>query len=384
MRFLSANRVFDGRQFLPEGTVLVLNKNNSFVEFLSPDSMQGSDIERHEGILCPGFVNAHCHLELSHLKGKLRKLSGLPAFAREVISSRGLAIEETKEHMLAADKEMFGNGVVAVGDISNLTDSAEIKVQSPIHYHTFVEVLGLHPDRAETSFANGLKLLNQFKTLGLSASLAPHAPYSCSPALIEKIAVYDQLHASPMSIHNQESEEEMRFFMNGEGGFKDLYDFLQMNISWFKPPATSSLHNYARLLKGSNSILVHNTFTQKGDIDLVADNKTTYWCFCPQANLFIEGCLPHYPLFKNLKNNICIGTDSLASNECLDLVREVNTISNHSNEFSLQNILAMLTHNGAAALGLQNHYGSFIAGKNSGINLITQLNNKIKFIKKIC
>ncbi|MCC6371848.1 MAG: amidohydrolase family protein [Bacteroidia bacterium] len=383
MHFIAADTIFNGKSFLPGQQVVVLNNDFTFNSIADESLVEASAIQRFEGILCPGFVNAHCHLELSHLKNKIPKHTGLPNFALEIINNRNNASEsDLLEGMAIADHEMFENGIVAVGDISNVGLSIETKKRSKIFYHTFVELIGLAPERSELIFKNGLELFHQFKNSGLSASLAPHAPYSSSKALIEKIAVFNSEHEVSFSIHNQESEDETRFFMGQKNGFEKLYEFLNLDISWFKAPGSSSLQNYGHLLKNKPSVLVHNTFTQKQDIDFVND-KQIYWCFCPEANLYIENNLPDYSLFGNYKTKLCVGTDSSASNSQLNLVEEINVILNATSTFSQEELLAMLTFNGAKALGIDASYGQFVPGKNSGLNLVQFKNNQLHFIKKL-
>lgn len=383
MHFIAGDTIFNGKSFLPGQQVVVLNNDFTFNSIADESLVEASAIQRFEGILCPGFVNAHCHLELSHLKNKIPKHTGLPNFALEIIKNRNNASEsDLLEGMAIADHEMFENGIVAVGDISNVGLSIETKKSSKIFYHTFVELIGLAPERSALIFKNGLELFHQFKNSGLSASLAPHAPYSSSKALIEKIVVFNSEHEVSFSIHNQESEDETRFFMGQKNGFEKLYEFLNLDISWFKAPGSSSLQNYGHLLKNKPSVLVHNTFTQKQDIDFVSD-KQIYWCFCPEANLYIENRLPDYSLFSNYKTQLCVGTDSLASNSQLNLVEEINVILNATSIFSQEELLAMLTLNGAKALGIEASYGQFVAGKNSGLNLVQFKNKQLHFIKKL-
>lgn len=382
MRFLKANRLFNGEIFLPETFVMALDEKNCFTEFLEERVLKNQDIEQYEGIICPGFINAHCHLELSHLLNVIPQQTGLPDFGKSVITSRqNFSDDFIRDCMQAADSFMVENGIVAVGDISNSHLSFNIKSGSNIYYHTFIEVLGLNPIRTQEVFEKGFELYEELKSHGLAGSLAPHAPYSTSNKLIEMIAKFNGDKNISGSIHNQESEEELKFFMGGQSKFHDLYDFLKMDISWFDAPKTSSLKNYIQLLHHCPWLLVHNTFTNADDI-LTTKSKNIFWCFCPSANLYIENKLPNYSLFNDSLNQICIGTDSLASNSNLDLVKEFNLLLKNS-AWTLESVLQAATLNGAKALGIDKNFGKFIAGKNSGLNLINYHHNKIEFLKKL-
>ena len=216
MRFIQGEKIFSGKNYITGNKIIVLNEKNNFVEFTSDTEIEKSKIEIHNGILCPGFVNAHCHLELSHLFKKIKPAQGLPAFAFEVVSQRNSFNDEEKiEAMFNADLQMQKNGIVAVGDISNDKSTIEIKRISKIHYHTFVELIGLKPENAQEIFSRGISLQREFLSNSLSSSLAAHAPYSVSPQLMKLIFEQNNKNENSSCIHNQESLEEEKF-LSGE------------------------------------------------------------------------------------------------------------------------------------------------------------------------
>lgn len=364
------------------GTILALDDKGKLEAILPAGSVDEQQVIKLSGILTPGFVNAHCHLELSHLKGKIPEKTGLPAFGKQVIIQRNsFTTEEKIAAQKQADEQMWKNGIVAVGDICNNNESFETKTQSSIYYHSFIELIGLNPERTFPAFNTGLEVFKELLTKGLKGSLAPHAPYSTSTNLIEKIAAYNTENNLVSTIHNQESVEENKFFHGIENGFYDLYKFLQLDISWFKAPMTSSLASFAPYLKNQSTILVHNTTTRADDISAVEKNNV-YWCLCPNANLYIEDCLPDFELLLNSRKMICVGTDSLASNHSLDLIAEINHVLSNSS-LSLDNALRALTHNGAKALDIEDKFGELHKGKNAGLNLLSFENNQLTFNKKI-
>jgi cytosine/adenosine deaminase-related metal-dependent hydrolase len=384
VQFLAANKIFNGKQYLPESSVLVIDSQNKLKEIVSATAIEKDKIQFYDGIITPGFVNTHCHLELSHLKNKIQKHTGIPEFGKQIVTQRmsGFTKEQIYESANNADTEMWNNGVVAVGDISNANESFKTKQNSKIVYHTFVEILGLNPSNKDAMFEFGQTILRGLNELGLKGSLAPHAPYSTSSELIGAVAKYDRENNLPFSIHNQETEEETKFFFGKQNEFKNLYDFLKLDISWFKAPDCSSLKSYIEAIKDQKAILVHNTFSDPEDIHLAAE-KNCFFCFCPNANLYIENKLPDYDLFQDHINKLCIGTDSLASNGCLDLISEANIILSHSKIFTLENVLQMLTYNGAKALALNDNFGQLLPGKNTGLNLVELKNDQLNFIKKL-
>jgi len=382
MRFFSADTIFDGKEFMPAGTVLVFDANGACKDVVPPERATHLQAQHFNGTLCPGFVNAHCHLELSHLHGKIPQHTGLPAFAQQVIQQREAGAEAISGAMALADQYMREHGIVAVGDICNTPHSLGVKVNSSIYYHSFVELLALNPARSEAVFESGLALLHAFSHAGLRASLAPHAPYSTSKALIGKIAAHNAQEHLPLSIHNQESTEEEKFFKGVSGGFDALYRFLNIDVSWFRAPGTSSLQHYGPVLTQAGSILVHNTFTHPEDLNAVSGKKI-WWCLCPAANLYIENSLPAFSLFEPHWQNLCLGTDSLASNTTLNLCDEASILLSKTTAFSLKQVLRCITYNGAAALGLENKFGSFVPGTHCGLNLIEAGSNAIRFKQKL-
>lgn len=385
MRFISANRVFSGKEFLANDTVLVLNDKNGIDDIISSENLEKSNIEYFNGIICPGFINTHCHLELSHLKGIIKQHTGIVDFGLSVIKHRNeLPLEFQLEAMIQADKEMREQGIVAVGDISNTSNSIKVKKNSNLYYHTFIELIGLNPERANSVFTDGLTLASKFETLNLSNSLAPHAPYSASLELISQITNACEIQKKPTSIHNQESEAENIFFKYKTGDYLRLYESLNIPIDYFNATSKSSLQSVIENFnKDINTLLVHNTFTIKEDIDVAQKyHSKLFWCLCPHANLYIENTLPNISLLNSNNCSLTIGTDSLASNSKLSIIEEINCILNHQPQIPLEILLKAATYNGAQFLGIENEFGSLKKNKNSGINLIEGKEGKYS-IKKL-
>ena len=383
MRIISANSIFNGINFLSQEMALVIDDFGILKDIVKKTEIQSSEIEHYDGIIAPGFVNAHCHLELSHLFSQIESKTGLIEFLKQVIAKRNnFNKKEQEDAAIEADFKMWESGIVAVGDISNIDTTFKTKANSKIYYHTFIELIGLNPLHSETIFEKGLSLLKELENYNLIGSLAAHAPFSSSKLLINKIANYNGLNNLAFSIHNQESEEETKFFAGRPSGINDLFDYLNIDINWFTPPKTSSLLSYLDVIPNKKSLLVHNTFCKEEDI-IASKHKFINWCFCPGANLFIENTLPNCDLFLNHNQNWCIGTDSLASNQKLDMCFEASILLSKSPSISIESILKALTYNGAKALGIEDKFGKLIIGKNTGLNLIQHSDKQLNFIKKI-
>ena len=339
---------------------------------LPPDS--SVPVEELSGIICPGFVNAHCHMELSHLKDKIQPRRGLVSFIKDVQNLRGATDEEITTAAAQADKDMYENGIVAVGDITNSNATIAIKANSKLYYHSFIETFGFLPERAEGIFNKALELLNQFKPQ--PCSITPHAPYSVSKDLFKLIKNYCETEENLISIHNQECEDENKFYRYKLGDFNNMYEYFGMDISYFKPQARDSLQSILPLLTNKQKILmVHNTFTNLKDIYFIKRfDRKIYWCFCPGANLYIENQLPKVTLFLSQGVNITLGTDSLASNSKLCILNEMRILQQKYPSLSTAMLIQWATINGAMYLGIENEKGTLEPGKKPGLNLISQLN----------
>lgn len=383
MRFITASQIFDGKKFLQKDTAIVVDDKNCFVKTVSSGIVDAGKLEKHDGIITPGFVNAHCHLELSHLYNLISQKAGFVGFAKELMSKRfSFSQEMIGEAMLIAEAQMWDNGIVAVGDISNTADSFSYKDQSEMIYHTFVELIALNPGLAEKVMMGGKEL--QTKIKNHSSSLAPHAPYSVSLELMSEIAKVGKENL-PLTIHNQESKAENEFFETGTGRVLELYAHLNIDISYYKPSGKTSLQTYLpSLASDRNLILVHNTFSNKADIEFARQfSKKLFWCLCPNANLYIENALPDVNLLRAHNCKIVMGTDSLASNHSLSVIDELNVLMREFDLMDKEEVLTWATSNGAEALEMEDRVGRFIKGKNAGLNLIRLENKQFSFERKL-
>ncbi|MBB5624198.1 cytosine/adenosine deaminase-related metal-dependent hydrolase [Pedobacter cryoconitis] len=329
-------------------------------------------IKFYDGVLVPGLVNTHCHLELSHLAGKIPEHTGLPGFVQQVMQQRQASEVEIEEAMELADRQMYVNGIVATGDISNQIYSKGVKLKSGIYYHTFVEAMGFNPGRAGEIIQKAIETRDGF--LPLRATIVPHAPYSVSAELFGEIKKISGSSEESVSIHNQETLDENLFFESKEGHFLKLYEFLGLDIGFFEAKGKTSLQSYLPFLSGeARTLLVHNTFTSEQDVRFAQEqHQRLYWCLCPGANLYIENRLPDVDLLRDAGVTITLGTDSLASNHQLSILAEMKVLQEFK-EVPFEELLQWATLNGADFLGVEAQFGSLEKGKKPGINLMKNL-----------
>jgi len=375
---LKGKDIFDGYRLLGENKVLVLTADGT-VEGLLDKDLAGDDIREIPGILCPGFINTHCHLELSHMMGKVPEKTGLPAFLTAVMEHRTPPSPEVMAQAMAdAEAAMWQTGIAAVGDIANTTATLEIKQQGRLFYHSFIETMGFVDAAAANRFAHSQEVYQQFNAINGAmhhTSIVPHAPYSVSKALFALLAGVQP--NTPVSIHNQECKAENELYQHKTGAFVDFYDHFGIHIDHFTPSGHSSLQTYLPYMQPGKLLLVHNTFTTEQDILFAqAQHPDVYWCLCPQANLYIEQTLPEISRFRQHHCKITLGTDSLASNHQLSIWAEIQTIQQHFPDIPLQELLQWATLNGAQALNIVDTYGSFEKGKKPGVVALHHLHSE--------
>ncbi len=296
--------------------------------------------EFFSGLLTAGWVNAHCHLELSHLRGTISERCGFASFARQLSSVRE-SFDQTQQlrAMAQADLDMSREGVVAVGDIANSPLSMKIKRQSAIHYHTFAEHFGLGRD----SWSHLEELLAEPQ-----CSLTPHSTYSVQDKVFRSIAALEQ--DAPLSIHFMETAGESKLF-EGRGELHEWYaaNGMRCDFLHYGSPAERIIRSVPR---ERSVLLVHNVMVQQRDVEMIMNHFTApvYWVVCPRSNDYISGQRPPVELLRSMGLNICVGTDSLSSNHSLSLLEEIGTMR----EVPLEERLQWVTKGGAAALRVGN------------------------------
>ncbi|MDD2242234.1 MAG: amidohydrolase family protein [Bacteroidales bacterium] len=344
-----------------------------------PENTAAGEVEFYNGVICPGFVNAHCHIELSHLKGAFKEATGMSGFITQIN-----ALRETVEKpgRLAAMKTEFENfynqGIAGCADISNCNESFEFKKNSPVYFRTFIELFGSEPKDAKAVLNSGIALQNEALAMGLDAAVTPHSCYTMSPALLE-MAAQEGLKSGYLSYHSQESQEEEDMIMKGTGALEENYK--GRNLSTPPVTGTTALQYFIdRLLKFSKKpvrgriSLVHNVVISQKAIDYARQKLVEpFFTICPLSNIFIHRALPPLDLMRKNELRICLGTDSLSSNKVLSMVEEIKCLQEHFPEIPLEEILGWACINGATAIGREKELGSITVGKKPGIVLIDKI-----------
>ena len=358
---------------------------NGFVEYDDADGRITAvgtcscDESVSPGALIPGFVNSHCHIELSHLHKKFRKGTGMAGFIDQINELRDWAGRDTKILLTRQwmDK-MWEDGVSAMADISNDDSSFEVKKNHPIYTRTFLEVFGSEPHMCEGVMSEVAQLQILSDEAGIDAAPTPHSCYTMSPSLLSASAAKG-LESGYLSYHSQESQEEEDLLISGSGAMYDNRKRSGMST----PPVTggSSLEYFiGRLAEAGQApydehiLLVHNVCLGQGDIDAAkAVMKNVYWAVCPLSNIFIHNALPPIDLMRANGLDITVGTDSLSSNDDLSMIAEIACLHENFPSVPMGELLTWASLNGARFLSKEDTLGSIVSGKRPGIVLVRGL-----------
>ena len=335
--------------------------------------------------ILPGLVNAHTHLEFSHLQRPLGR-AGMPLadWIRLVIDERGHGGDAPDDAISAGLRESFGYGATTIGDIAagdvaaysshfggtdNPVGQTIDGQDSPSHdaaeVTAFVEVIGFSQARAESAFAAVGGRLAELERIGsVRPGLSPHAPYTVSPDLLSRLVQLACERELPMAMHLAESADELELLRDGTGRLQEL---LVERSMWDADAIPSGSHplDYLRLLAAApRSILIHGNYLDHEEhMFLAAHADRMSLIYCPRTHAYFAH--PPYPLASLLAAgvNVALGTDSRASNPDLDLLGEMRHAAAMHPEIEPHDILRMGTLAGAEALGRADEVGSITPGK---------------------
>ncbi|WP_126969772.1 amidohydrolase family protein [Gynurincola endophyticus] len=370
VRLLQGEAIFDGKNLLPGDFVLVVNENGEISD-LRPAKNEDQNIEKWPGILVPGMVNTHCHLELSHMKGVVPRNTGMVNFLLTIVQQRVAEQADILKAAGDAAQIMFDQGISVVGDICNTGIIQTIARKSPLRFYHFVEVIGFDPSVAENRFNFCRNIADGYSTFSPS-SVVPHAPYSVSPTLYQLIN--QQIDSSVLSIHHAESKAEQDFFRKRESDFDRLHQFIKTDLSQhIVAENASSVRSFLSRFTNKKILLVHNVTISEADLIYIRElekenNLEVYFAICIRANEYIGNGFPDIELlFRYYPDRITIGTDSLASNEDVNLMHELILLKKLYPAITDLQWLKTITIQGAKALNYDQQFGSFETGKKPGI-----------------
>jgi len=318
-RVVAAPWVLPGPELPPVADGAVALQGDRVVEVGSRAALEARHgrARRVDAVLLPALVNAHLHLELGHLAGRVPGGHGLVPWIQALVAARarGGAIEEGMERGAAA---LRAAGVAAVGDVTNGLTSGRPLAREGLVGTLFHEVYGFTEARAEEA----LRLAREVRGRlghpgpGLRVVPSPHAVYSTHPATAAAL-----LAAGPASIHLAEVPEERWFVAEARGPFAELVLRLGVEPGSLRPFARSPVAAVAPSLH-AGSLVVHAVDVDDEDLALLRDSGATV-VLCPRSNRHISGRLPDLPRLVAAGIPLAVGTDSLASSPSLSPLEEL-------------------------------------------------------------
>lgn len=329
---------------------------NGLIEEVGQGHSSGGHVIDHgPGAIMPGFVNAHTHLELCALKGRVLFGNGFRPWVKQLINLRD---SEETENLLAGAKqgikEMIESGTGVVGEISTLGITKDILENSSMEGIWFKEYLGNN---------SIIKTVCDEKKRRFATSFAAHAPHTTAPELLINLKNAAQKNNLQFSIHVAESEDEIRFLSTGKGEWADFLTERGIDFSGWGLPVESSVKYLNRLgLLDKKTIAVHLIHSDKDDLEILLRYNVCV-CLCFRSNHYLHQRLPDLTGMLGAGLKPCLGTDSLACVNSLNMFDEMAFITNAFPLVPPSEILAMATINGANALNVEDRFGTLDPGK---------------------
>ncbi len=345
-----------------DGTIISIEKTEG-------DLTEKHTVEFYNGIIIPGFVNCHCHLELSHLKGTIAEGGGLGPFIEQVRNIRKESAESIIKSASQADNGMFRAGIVLCADVCNTSDTFKLKKESSIMYINMLEVFGINPDRAHRSIDEISAVAKIASDMKLRFYIIPHSSYSMSLSLLRLLKEITSRN-KVTSIHFMETPAEKSFLEDHSGMLMSSYKSSGLLPSKLETVNSHSDAILNELTLSGNLILVHNTFADRETVRTVKRRENIFWCLCPNSNYYIEKAIPPVTMLLEEDCELVIGTDSLASNTRLDILSELITLQLNYPSLGIEDLVAWATINGARALGEEKYFGTIEPGKKPGLLLL--------------
>ncbi|MGM0419283.1 MAG: amidohydrolase family protein [Thermodesulfobacteriota bacterium] len=345
MHYHRAGIILD-KDFKPVYNAALAVENGIISDFIkNPSDLSKKNTTDHgPGILIPGLINAHTHLDLSFLKNRLDYSLGFASWVKQLIKIRENTSETEKIQKAKTEiDDLFKSGTAAVGDISSLESLKSIFINSPVSGFIFYEEIG--------QTEKFLKNQKEDKV-----SYAAHAPHTTSPELIKKIKKFTDYYNLPFSVHCCESDEEKDFLKGNNKNWEEFLNSRNIDFSSWPLPSDSGV-KYLDKLKviNKNTLLVHLLNSDKNDFEIVKKRGASV-CACPRSNKNLHAKLPDIEKMLEYKINLCLGTDSLASCESLDVFDEMKFVYNNYKSILPKNILKMTTINPAKVFNSETFY----------------------------
>jgi cytosine/adenosine deaminase-related metal-dependent hydrolase len=312
-------------------------------------------------VILPGFVNAHTHLELSWMRGLVGRADSMPEWVGQLLALRLSAGADPPGPIRDAIVEMRATGTTLVGDITNTYAARDALAESQLSAVVFRELIGFNTDGAQLVREAQAQITTLKPFASIRDTIVPHAPYSVSRGLFEAIA--ETVQDGPISVHLGESPEELEFLRSGTGAWRALLEGLHAWRADWIPPACDPVEFVRRAgMLHERLLAVHCVQLTADELLRLADAGATI-VTCPRSNVWTGVGSPPVQKFFDSGARVAIGTDSLASNEDLNLFHELAAVRRLAPQVPASRLLRGATLDGANALGFGSELGSIEPGK---------------------
>ncbi|CUS99893.1 amidohydrolase family protein [Candidatus Chrysopegis kryptomonas] len=389
-------RIFYAKYILPvtseiieDGAVVI--EGNKIIDFGAREEIDSKyKIEKRfdlkNALIMPGFVNAHTHLELSNLKFKEAK--SFQDWLWEVVKKRNkffkgrfasvkflkfLSERKFKNAVKRRIDEVINSGTVAIGDVSNTAKLITLLLRVPLKVQIFIELIAFKEERGREFFDVVKDLIEDINNIvrkhnlqkDFKVSMSAHAPYSVSEGLFKLIKNFNG--SSKTSVHLAEPVEEVEFLKQGTGFFRNFLIQRDAFDPKWEAPGVSPVKYLEQIgFLDENTLAVHCVNVDEEDIEILSRRGVSV-CTCPRSNFFLKVGKAPVRKFLDSGINVCIGTDSIASNRDLNILHELKFAREFYPDVSDVELIKMATINGAVALGFGDYCGSIEKGKDADL-----------------
>jgi aminodeoxyfutalosine deaminase len=339
-------------------------------------------VDLGEMAVLPALTNAHTHLELSWMRGRVPRSGRFTDWVRTMLQTR--REQSPPDDAIAASvdgaiDELRASGTGLVGDVSNTLVTVAPLRQSALSGVVFHELLRFAAADADAVLEQGLEAVRRCgPSSRMAVSLAPHAPYSVSPRLFQGIrAAQERTPFLPSTVHLAESPEEIELLATGEGPWRDLLqDLGAWDPSWTAPRTDPASYLDQMKVLTPRLLAVHGVQLDETALGRLASRGTTL-VTCPRSNQYVGAGDPPVEHFYRSGVRVAVGTDSLASNDDLNLFSEMAALRRLAPSVPASLLLESATINGARALGFESETGTIEPGRNASLIAIDLPSNVV-------
>lgn len=342
-----------------------------------PGPASGGGVQHHdlgEAVIMPALVNAHTHLELSWLRGRIGPAQTFLGWVSGMMRERLQSADGRDEQLVGAAMalaldEMKASGTGLVGDISNALAHLDLLDASDLAGIVFHEVIKFRAADAERFVEESRGRIEAAEAgRRWRFALAPHAPYSVAPSVFRALAeARTRLPERRMSVHVSESPEEVEFIGRGSGGWPDLLKRLGAWDPDWRSPGCSPVEYLDRLgFWDDRTLAVHAVQASEADLAVLASRGVTV-VTCPRSNAWVGAGVPPVESFYRAGTRVAIGTDSLTSVADLNLFSELATLGRLAPGLKPADLLRSATLSGAEALGFGATHGAIARGRRAAL-----------------